>query len=107
MLRRLMFVELPLDQASRVGPRPHQIFASVVQLILVELELGLGDIKLFLQTVLTGAAGGGKLPLELINALLVRFNLCLGLARMFVERPELRVGLRRMAAGIPQRIMKR
>ena len=44
----LVLIELALDQATRIGARPDQIFLGVVRFVPIEFQLGLGYVKLFL-----------------------------------------------------------
>ena len=58
MLGGLVLVKLALDQAGRIGAGPDQVFLGVVGFILIELQLSLSYVELFLQIIRMSAAGG-------------------------------------------------
>ena len=64
----------PLDPGLGVASGRFQIVGRILQLPLVQLQLRLGHVQLVLQPVLLGLRGGGQLPGQVLDELLVALH---------------------------------
>src|SRR5271168_4018949 len=98
--------QLALDAAQRISARTGQVFSSIVQFILIEIELSLGQINLLLCSVLMHAAGGGKLLLHLIEPILIGLHVYFRLSYVSIKFASLGRGRGGMVRSVAQRVFE-
>src|ERR1019366_2432973 len=74
LVARIMLRFEPFDLGLRIAARLLEILGCVVELILVEIHLGLGDVDLILQIVFLRLGRSGQSPRQLRDRFLILFQ---------------------------------
>ena len=98
----LVFLQQTLNLGLRISACPCQIFFCVVEFVLIEFELSLGNFELVAEIFLGALGSGGELSCEAGDQILVGFYYGVGLARAGRQFTPLRRGCRRMFSGLAQ-----
>jgi len=82
----LVFLQQTLNLGLRISACPCQIFFCVVEFVLIEFELSLGNLELVAEIFLGTLGSGGELSCEAGDQILVGFYYGVGLARAVASR---------------------